>query len=123
VFLAIAFTAIVVAIGATVDASGQFRTMLYADSVAAEAARAGGQAIDLNQIHQGGPGVVDPTEATAAATTYLAEAGVDGTVTISTDRTSISVTVTHPYQTRILGLIGIDSVTVTGEATATLVAG
>jgi hypothetical protein len=123
VFLAIALTAVIVMIGLSVDAAGQFREMQRADNIAAEAARAGGQAIDAGLAISGGAKVVDPQLAVAAAQAYLADAGVTGEVTIAADRLHLTVTVTIPYNTVMLDYIGISRVTVTGRATAQLITG
>ena len=123
VYFAIALTAIIVIIGLTVDGSGQFRELQRADSIAAEAARAGGQAINAGQAVSGGPKVVDPALAMAAAQTYLTSAGVTGTVEVAADRLHLTVTVTIPYNTMMLSYIGIDQVVVTGRATAQLLTG
>jgi Flp pilus assembly protein TadG len=123
VYFAIALTALVVLIGLTVDGSGRFRMMQRADNIAAEAARAGGQALDAGQAISGGAKVVDPVLAAAAAQAYLASADVTGTVQIAADRQHLTVTVTIPYTTVMLSYIGIDQLTVTGRATATLLTG
>lgn len=123
VYFAVALTALIVLIGLTVDGSGQFRALQRADNIAAEAARAGGQAIDAGLAISGGAKVVDPQQAVAAAQAYLVSAGVTGTVEIAADRQHLTVTVTIPYNTAMLSYIGIDQVTVTGRATAQLVTG
>jgi Flp pilus assembly protein TadG len=121
VYFAIAITALIVIIGLTVDGSGRFRMMQRADNIAAEAARAGGQALDAGQAISGGAKVVDPELAVGAAQAYLAAADVTGTVAIAADRQHLTVTVTIPYNTVMLSYIGIDRVSVTGHATAQLV--
>src|SRR6266511_580981 len=123
VYFAIALTGLIVIIGLTVDGSGRFREMQRADNIAAEAARAGGQAIDAGQAIAGGPKVVDPALAVTAAQAYLTSAGVTGTVQVAADRLHLSVTVTVPYNTVMLSYIGIDQVIVTGHATAQLLSG
>lgn len=123
VYLAIVLTAMIVIIGLTVDGSGRFRAMQRANNIAAEAARAGGQAIDAGQAIAGGPKVVDPTLAKAAAQKYLKAAGVVGTVEIADDRLHLTVTVTIPYDTAMLSFVGIDRIRITGRATAQLLNG
>jgi Flp pilus assembly protein TadG len=122
VFVAIALTGILVLIGMVVDAGGKLRTHQRADNIAAEAARAAGQAIDPAQAIPGNAKVIDPIPAAAAAREYLSAAGVPGSVTILDQRrVEVVVTITRP--TSMLSLIGIDSSTVTGRATAELVTG
>jgi hypothetical protein len=114
--------AVLAMIGLSVDGGGKVRALQRADSLASEAARAAGQAISGPQAIPGGDKVVDPAAAVAAAQHYLAAAGVDGTVSVSADRQHITVTVTIVYTTVFLGLIGIDTLTATRQATATVVA-
>lgn len=123
VYLAIALLALVTIIGLTVDGSGRLRQLQRANNIAAEAARAGGQALDAGQAIAGGPKILDPALAVAAAQAYLASAGVTGTVQVAADRVHLSVTVTITYNTVMLNLIGIDQATVTGHATAQLLTG
>jgi len=123
VYFAIVLTALIVIIGLTVDGSGRFRMMQRADNIAAEAARAGGQAINAGQAISGGAKVVDPALAVTAAQAYMTSAGVTGTVEVAADRQHLTVTVTIPYNTVMLSYIGVDQVTVTGRATAQLITG
>src|SRR5437763_7909971 len=112
--------AVLTMIGLSVDGGGKIRALERADNLASEAARAAGQAILAPQAIQGGDKVVDPAAAVAAAQNYLAAAGVTGTVAV--DRKHVTVTVTITYNTVFLGLIGIDTLTATRQATAVLVA-
>ena len=122
VFLAIALLGVLVIIGLSADGAGRLRTAQRADHIAAEAARAGGQAILLPQAVTGGDKTLDPARAAATAQQYLNTAGADGMVRVE-DGVTLVVTVTATYDTVMLGLIGIDRVTVTGRATAHLVTG
>ena len=114
--------AVLAMIGLSVDGGGKLRALQRADRLAIEAARAAGQAIAAPQAIRGGEKVVDPVAATTAAQSYLAAAGVSGSVTISTDRKQVTVTVTIVYTTQFLGLVGIDTLLATRRATAVLVA-
>ncbi len=114
--------AVLAMIGLSVDGGGKVRALERADNLASEAARAAGQAIYAPQAIEGGDKVVDPAAAVAAAQNYLTAAGVTGTVTVATDRKHVTVTVTITYNTVFLGLIGIDRLTATRQATAVLVA-
>ena len=78
---------------------------------AQEAARKGAQEIDLATYRARGVVQLVPEKAGSAAASYLAAAGHPGTVSV-TDNT-VLVTVTVPYDTQLLGLIGIGSITVT----------
>jgi len=112
--------AVLAMIGLSVDGGGKVRALERADNLASEAARAAGQAIYAPQAIEGGDKVVDPAAAVAAAQNYLTAAGVTGTVAV--DRKHVTVTVTITYNTVFLGLIGIDTLTATRQATAVLVA-
>jgi hypothetical protein len=114
--------AVLAMIGLSVDGGGKVRALERADNLASEAARAAGQAIDAPQAIEGDDKIVDPDAAVAAAQNYLSAAGVTGTVTVSSDRKHVTVTVTITYNTVFLGLIGIDTLTATRQATAVLVA-
>jgi Flp pilus assembly protein TadG len=119
--VAVLLIALFAMVGMAVDGGGKMRTQIHADNVAAEAARAGGQAIDVSKAVAGTADVVDPTLAVAAAQDYLASAGVKGTVDVSPNQREITVTVRITYQTQFLNLIDIKSWTEVGTATAELV--
>ena len=118
--------AVLAMIGLSVDGGGKVRALQRADRIAAEAARAAGQAIAASAAIRGGDKVVDPAGAVTAAQKYLAAAGtagnVTGTVAVSDDRKQVTVTVTIVYTTVFLGLIGIDTLSAERQATAILVA-
>ncbi len=107
----------------SVDGGGRMRTLEHADNIAAEAARAGGQAIDISQAVAGTADVVDPAAAAAAANAYLANVGASGVVTISADRREITVVVTLTYQPVMLGLFDEGPWSEVGSATAELLNG
>jgi len=113
--------AILAVIGLSVDGGAEIRALQRADNIAADAARTAGQAIDATHAIPGGAKVVDPGAAVAAASAYLAAAGVTGTVGVSQDRQQVTVTVTITTNTVMLSIVGIDQMTVTGHATAQLV--
>lgn len=123
VFLAVATFGVLAVIGVAADVPGLWRAMLYASNVATEAARAGGQAIDIDNTAATGQHHVDPTAAEDAAQNYLNSADVDGTITISDDLTEITVDVTYTYEPQILGLFGLGPQEVTATHTATLLTG
>ncbi|WP_343074344.1 pilus assembly protein TadG-related protein [Phytoactinopolyspora limicola] len=108
--LAVALIAI---IGLVFDGGVKVRNMQRADNAAAEAARAAGQHIDGTDL--GGGFGLDTGAAMAAARSYLAEAGVQGDVSISGDL--ITVTTITTEKTVFLSIIGITTLTSHGEAT------
>ncbi|MBQ0905748.1 pilus assembly protein TadG-related protein [Micromonospora sp. U21] len=122
IFLAVAMTGVLAIVGLSFDGAGQLRTLQRADNLAAEAARAGGQAIDRATAIEGGPKRIDQPQALVAVANYLAAAGTTGhTVSFPevAGETLVRVRVTITYRRSMLGLFGFDrTVTVTGEATA-----
>jgi hypothetical protein len=122
-FLVITVVGLLAMVGLCVDGAAKIRDVQRADTLAAEAGRAGGQAIDVPASIVGKPPVVDARAAVAAAQAYLARNGVAGSVAIIDGGRALDVEVTSSSRTVFLGLIGIDSMTVHGHATVTLVRG
>ncbi len=123
IFFAILAPAFLAMIGLVVDGGGKIRALQRADNIAAEAARAAGQAINAGQAISGGEKVIDPGAASTAAQQYInALDGVTGTVT-TIDGTHLRVTVTVRWNATLLSLFGGPGAgTARGQATATLVA-
>lgn len=113
---ALAALCMIVIVGIAVDFGGQAVAEQQARSVAFEAARTGGQQVNLDQLVRGQQAQTDPYKAAAAANAYLADAGVVGSVTVNSD--TVTVTITSSYQCSFLSIIGIDSLPVTGTASA-----
>ncbi|MFI6494301.1 pilus assembly protein TadG-related protein [Streptomyces sp. NPDC050564] len=123
VFVAICVVALLGIIGVAVDGGGKMRATERADFIATEAARAGGQAIDPAQAVPGNAITVDSQAAQAAAQAYLRSAHMAGTVAVSADGKTLTVTTTGSYDTKFLSVAGIGSLSVTGHGTATLLHG
>lgn len=121
-FIAALTLTLFIVIGLVVDGGGKLHAMQRADAVAHEAARAGGQAIQTGIAVQGDGAVTDAVAARQAAQSYLAAAGVQGTVTIIGGN-RLRVTTTETYDPKMLGLIGIGSMSEHGEAEVRLVTG
>ncbi|AVT33314.1 hypothetical protein C6361_32080 [Plantactinospora sp. BC1] len=124
-FLAVALIGVLAIIGLAYDGAGQLRTMQRADNLAAEAARAGGQAIDLGQLLLDGTTLLDQPAARTAVGNYLAS--VDGVerwevdFAVAGDNSTLTVNLELDYDTVFLDLFGFaDNITVPGTATATL---
>lgn len=115
-------TAILLGIGLGVDGSTALRASRTAETAAAEAARAGGQAVSFGSALGGGGAVADPGTAVAGAQDYLAARGIPGSVTV-VDGTHLQVSTTVSRPTTLLGIIGIGQVTGTGTATARIASG
>jgi hypothetical protein len=78
--------------------------------------------VDRSAAYRSGTFGVDEGQAMAAARAYLSSAGYTGSVR-SEGTQKIRVTVTVTGRTLMLSLIGIDTITSTGSAVASLVAG
>ena len=122
-FLAITVVGLLVLLGLVVDGGAKIRAVQHADAVAADAARAGGQAINVPAAITGAAPTVDARAAVAAANGSLRGAGVTGTVGVTDAGQSLDVEVTTTTRTVFLGLIGITTMTVHGHAHVTLVRG
>lgn len=117
--MAIALLALLMVAGLAIDGARRAQQIATADALAEEAARAGGQAVDLIALQRGDP-ALDPDDASAAAQDYLNAAGVSGqVVVVAPDRIRVQVTLRRP--TVLLGLVGIDEIIATGSAEADVV--
>jgi len=120
--LAVLMVALLALAGLVIDGGRKLNQSASAYAVAQEAARAGAGLVDRSVAYSSGTFRVDQAQAVAAARAYLASAGYTGTV--SADGTQrIRVTVTVTAHTLVLSLIGIDTMTSTGSAVASLVTG
>lgn len=116
IFVAVAVLGLLAIAGLAVDGGAKVRAAQRADRVAAEAARAAGQAVDLPALLAGEGVTVDRRAAVAAANTYLARAGVDGSVDVLDAGATLRVTTMTSETTIFLGLIGIPRLSVSGAA-------
>jgi Flp pilus assembly protein TadG len=125
--IAVVAMALFLMVGLSVDGGGRMQAIERADDLAAEAARAAGQALDLPQAVTGTADVVDHARAQAAVQDYLAGAGatdVSGfVVDVAPNGRSVTVTVDITYHPIFLGVIGLGPWTETGKQTATLLTG
>jgi Flp pilus assembly protein TadG len=121
IFLSIAVVGLLVLAGLVVDGGAKVRAVQRADRVAAEAARAAGQAVDLREVLAGQELGVDRRAAIAAAEQYLRAAGIEGTARVVQGGSGIAVTTTTSVPTVFLGLVGITTFRVRGGAEVALV--
>ncbi len=119
--LALLMVALVALAGLVIDGGKKLNASETAYAVAEEAARAGAGAVNTSLAYSSGNYEVDAPQARAAAQAYLASAGYSGTVRVSGN--SITVTVTIRKPTAVLSAVGIDYVTATGTAVASLETG
>ncbi|HEY8722155.1 pilus assembly protein TadG-related protein [Pengzhenrongella sp.] len=123
VFLVIVVVGILILAGLVVDGGAKLRATQSADAIAAEAARTAGQVINRPDAIATGAVVVDRQGAANAAQGYLAANQVNGSVALGEDGTTLEVRVTSSAPTVFLGLIGIPTLTATGQASIELVHG
>jgi Flp pilus assembly protein TadG len=116
------FVALIALAGIVIDGGAKLNQAENATAIAQEAARAGAGMVNQANAYSTGSFTVDQAQAIAAAQQYLASSGYHGSVTpVGTESIEVNVTVTGP--TKVLSIIGIDSMTSTGSATASLVTG
>lgn len=116
--LVVLVLALFLCIGLVVDGGAKIGAVQQANRVAAEAARAGTQQVDVAEVQLGGAAQLAPAAARTAAYAALAAAGVNGSVTVTGTQVTVTTTLTKP--TVFLGLLGIGHVTGTGTAIADL---
>ncbi len=107
--------AMILLVGLAVDLGGQVYAMQNARDVARQAARAGGQQVYGPAAVRGDELRADPVAAQNAARAHISRAGMTGTVSVI-DGTRIRVTTRDTYETTFLSIIGISSLSVSGEA-------
>jgi hypothetical protein len=121
VFVAVAALGLLALAGLVVDGAAKVRAVQRADRVAAEAARAAGQAVDRSAVLAGTAVRADRRAALAAAQRLLDDAGIEGAATVAPGARAIDVTTVTSQDTVLLALIGISSFRVTGHASVALV--
>jgi Flp pilus assembly protein TadG len=121
--LAVLFVALLALAGVVIDGGAKLTAAENAAAVAQEAARAGAGLVNQATAHASGSFVVDQDQAIAAADGYLSSAGYAGQAAPGPGTDEINVTVHVSQPTKVLSIIGIDSITATGQATANLVSG
>ncbi|NED96859.1 hypothetical protein G1H11_16250 [Phytoactinopolyspora alkaliphila] len=121
--IGVAFSVIVLIglafIGLVFDGGSRLQAMQRADNAAAEAARAAGQHISGADLT--GETGIDRAAAVAAARNYLAAADVDGDVSIHGDIIRVTTATSEP--TVFLSILGITTMSATGEASVRITTG
>jgi len=115
-FVVVIMAALILLAGLVVDGGLTLDAREQALGEAQEAARAGAQAINLAIYRQDGALVLDPAEAAADARRYLAGSGGTGTVQVTGNQ--VTVTVTRVQQMQILDAAGLTAITVHATASA-----
>jgi Flp pilus assembly protein TadG len=85
---------------------------------AEQAARSGANAIDIVALRNSGVVRVDPDQATAIATDFLSQRGYTD-ISVQVDGNEVTTSAQATVDTVILSLVGINTFTVKGDATAT----
>lgn len=112
-------TVIAAVLGIAVDLTGRLRLGGYAGEVAAQAARAGGQAVDIAAFRTRNPELVSGSAARAAARNVIEAAGMTGTMRYSGHQ--IHVEVVGHYRPVFLSAFGVGALKVTATAEAEIV--
>ncbi len=121
--LVVLFVVLAALAGIVVDGGAKLTADEDAVAVAQEAARAGATTVNVSRAYASGSFVVDQGQALEAARRYLVGAGYDHFTVSANGARAIRVSVTITQPTKFLSLIGVDSFTSTGAATASLVTG
>ena len=117
-FLAGCCLGLVLLAGLSVDGGRILSARGQAWDEAQEAARAGADALSVADLRgEGGETVVDVAAAQEAVANYMAATGDAAVVTVSA-QDMVTVTVTSVVQPYLLSLVGMNTVPVTGTATA-----
>jgi hypothetical protein len=111
--------AAVVFAGLVLDAGMAVATKVQVISTAQSAARAGARDLDLAHLRATGTIRVDPAAAQTSAQDWLQRSGWGGTVTVTGNQ--VTVTVTGTADTQLLGMVGIATIPVGATATATAI--
>lgn len=115
-FLAVMVIALFAAVGLVVDAGGRVHALQQARRAAAEASRAASEQLDPPTVVGGGAPSPDTAAAARAARLFLRSAGVQGEVRVSGSTVHVDTRVT--YEPVFLSILGMGTMTLSGEAVA-----
>jgi len=115
-FVVVFTTGILALAGLTLDGGLALAAAVRANGEAEAAARAGAQAIDLAEYRATGTVQLEAAKAIENAQHQLAAQDATGTVTVSGDAVTVTVTASQPAQ--LLNLVGIESISVHGTGSA-----
>ena len=116
VFVVVMTAALILVAGLVLDGGLTLAARERALGEAQQAARAGAQAINLATYRQNGSLTLSPAQAAADARRYLAATGYQGTVQVTGNVVTVTVTVTQQMQ--ILDAAGLKAITVHATASA-----
>ncbi len=114
-FVVLLLVALIALLGLVVDGGSALTARQAAEVEAEQAARAGAGAVSVDGLRSG---VVelDPQAAVAAAQAFMAASGHPGTASVSGG--IVSVQLSYQVPTAILGIVGIDHLSVAASASA-----
>jgi len=115
-FTVVMTVAVLALAGLVLDAGLAASTKVEAVSAAQSAARAGARELDVAALRTTGVVRIDPAKARAAAQNWLGRARLTGTVTVTDNQVTVSVTTAR--QTQLLHMLGVTSIPITATATA-----
>jgi Flp pilus assembly protein TadG len=115
-FVVTVLAAIFALSGLTLDGGLALAEKVRINGQAEAAARAGAQALDLDAYRATGAVHLVPSQAGVMARRYLSTVRQTGTVTVTGDTVTVTITATHP--TQLLALVGIPALRVHGSASA-----
>lgn len=113
-FVAVVAVGLVMVAGMGYDGGHIVAAQATARGLAASAARAGAQEVDLDTLRSTGEPALDPDRATAAAQAFLSEAGFTGTMRVAGSSITVTVRVHQPMR-----ILPVPDRTVTATDTAT----
>lgn len=97
-FVAVIAIGLVAVAGLVYDGGQILNAQARARDLAANAARAGAQQVDLYTLRADQRVVLDPDRASATARDYLASQGATGTVSVDGSRITVTVTIVQPLR-------------------------
>jgi len=119
-FMVLFIVTLLVLTGLVVDGGAAMTARQAAADEAQQAARAGAGALSVDALRSGRL-ALDPTAAVAAAEAFTVAAGHPGTASV--DAGVVTVTIHYRIGTALLGLVGVDTLPVSGTASAVDVSG
>jgi len=120
VFLAVLALALFALVGLVVDGGRAVAAQSAAAGESEQAAHLGADQISVEAL-RAGTVTIDPTSASRAAYAYLRSVGTSGTVTISGQSVVVHIQTSMP--TVVLGIIGVEQISVSASASASNVHG
>ena len=114
-FVALLLVAVFALVGLVVDGGSALSARQSAADEAEQAARAGAGALSVDALRSGSL-QIDQAKAVAAAERFTVVAGHPGTAAVSSG--TVKVSIHYQIHTQILGIIGINTLSISATATA-----